>query len=440
MLRESRLLDAQFLHGTRSDDRAANLQTLILRAAEFAEAEGDTLRPFVQWLAQRQTQDLSEAESPTSEVAGDVVRIMTIHQAKGLEYPIVILPKLAAGNRQDRTKVIVNRTSDPETGQPRNTLDIQIGRAGSDIRTPGFDKEREKKFTDAEERRILYVAATRAKDWLILPKFNAKRNSADSFYSILDEAGAWDDASGARIFPLSAFDAFSPEPPEPLEVDHLSLNKQWSERRDAALAAGKVNFTVETPSKKHGDLVKVQREDHAGEDDDPDDETRTDDRAISSREDALRFGTAVHRCIELAGIDDLDAAKRITAHVAAIEALNPDDLDAHVRNALAHNLLKRAAAADQHFLEMPMVSARESDGHTEITEGLADLAFRESAGWVIVDFKSDRAHDAARDGQYGAQVRDYARMLRDAGEPVSEAWLLYTADGVQVQVPLDPDD
>jgi len=441
VLRESRLLDAQFLHGTRSDDRAANLQTLILRAAEFAEAEGDALRPFVQWLAQRQTQDLSEAESPTSEVAGDVVRIMTVHQAKGLEYPIVILPKLAAGNRPDQTKVIVNRANDPETGQPRNTLDIQIGRVGSGVRTPGFDKEREKLFTDAEERRILYVAATRAKDWLILPKFNAKRNSADSFYSILDDAGAWDDASGARIFPAAAFDAFSPEPPEPLAVDHRSLGKRWRERRDAAIAAGAVNFTAETPSRKHGDLVKVQREDHAGEDDDPDDETRTGDPAINSREYALRLGAAIHRCIELAGIgdpDNLDPAERIARRVAATESLDPDELAAHVRNALTHDLLKRAAAADQHFLEMPLVSAQQTGDLTTITEGVSDLAFHEDADWVIVDFKSDRARDAKRDRQYGDQVRDYARMLRDAGQPVSEAWLLYTRDGVQVRVPLDP--
>ena len=436
-LRESRLLDAQFLHAHRSDDRAANLQTLILRAAEFAETEGDTLRPFVQWLAQRQTQDLSEAESPTSEVAGDVVRIMTIHQAKGLEYPIVILPKLAAGNSPDRTKVIVNRAVDPETGRPGNTLDIQIGRVNAGVRTPGFDKEREKKFTDAEERRILYVAATRAKDWLVLPKFNAKRNSADSFYSILDDAGAWDADSGARIFPAATFDAFNPEPPEPLEVDHLSLNKQWSERRDAALAAGKINFTFETPSRKHGDLVKVQREDHSGEDDDPDDETRTGDRAINDRDDALRFGAAIHRCIELADIGDIDAAERIARRVAATESLDPDELAAHVRSALTHDLLKRAATADQHFIEMPLVSTRQIDGRAEITEGIADLAFSEAGGWVIVDFKSDRARDAVRDRQYGDQVREYARMLRDAGEPVSEAWLLYTRDGMQVPVPLD---
>ena len=437
VLRESRLLDAQFLHAHRSDDRAANLQTLILRAAEFAEAEGDTLRPFVQWLSQRQTQDLSEAESPTSEVAGDVVRIMTIHQAKGLEYPIVILPKLAAGNRQDQTKVIVNRTSDPETGEPRNTLDIQIGRVGAGVRTPGFDKEREKKFTDAEERRILYVAATRAKDWLILPKFIAKRNSADSFYSILEDAGAWDGTSGASIFPVTAFDAFSPEPPEPLEVDHRSLNEQWRERRDVAIAAGAINFTAETPSSKHGDLAKIQREDRAGEDDDPDDETRSGNLAVNSRDYALRFGTAVHRCIELAGLDAPENAEPLARRIAEIEEVDPVSLDTHVANAFRSELLQRAAKADQHFLEMPLVSAREVDGHTEITEGIADLAFHEDAGWVIVDFKSDLAHDAARDGQYSGQVRDYARMLRDCGETVSEAWLLYTRDGAQVRVALD---
>ena len=108
-----------------------------------------------------------------------------------------------------------------------------------------------------------------------------------------------------------------------------------------------------------------------------------------------------------------------------------------MRSALTHDLLKRAATADQHFIEMPLVSTRQIDGRAEITEGIADLAFSEAGGWVIVDFKSDRARDAVRDRQYGDQVREYARMLRDAGEPVSEAWLLYTRDGMQVPVPLD---
>ena len=442
VLRESRLLDAQFLHGARSDDRAANLQTLVLRAAEFADAQGDSLRPFVQWLAQRQTQDLSEAESPTSEVAGDVVRIMTIHQAKGLEYPIVILPKLAAGNRPDNTKVIVNRATDPETGRPGNTLDIQIGRVGSGVRTPGFDKEIEKKFTDAEERRILYVAATRAKDWLILPKFDAKRNSKDSFYSILDQAGAWDAASGAGIFPASAFDAFNPEPPEPLDVDHRSLHEQWGERRMAALASGAVNFTAETPSRKHGDLAKTAREDHAGEDDDTDDEPRPGDPVVYSREDALRFGSAVHRCIELAGLDALgapDAARPPVQRIAKAESVDPGNLAVHLDNAFRSELLQRAAKAEQHFLEMPLVSARIDGDRTQITEGIADLAFRETAGWIIVDFKSDRPGNAARarSGQYQEQIREYARMLRESGQPVAEAWLLYTATGTEVRVPLD---
>ena len=442
VLRESRLLDAQFLHGTRSDDRAANLQTLILRAAEFAEAEGDSLRPFVQWLAQRQTQDLSEAESPTSEVAGDVVRIMTIHQAKGLEYPIVILPKLVAGNRPDDTKVIVNRATDPETGLPVNTLDIQIGRIGSGVRTPGFDKELEKNFTDAEERRILYVAATRAKDWLILPKFDAKRNSTNSFYSILNDAGAWTDVSGASVFPAAAFDAFNPEPPEPLAVDHRSLHEQWAERRSAALESGAINFTADTPSKKHGDPAKIQREDHVGEDDDPDDEPRPDNHVISSRDYALKFGNAVHRCIELADLgapDDPDAIRLLVQRIAETESIDPDRLFDHVTHAIDGALLQRAARAEQYFFEMPLVSARLTDERTEITEGIADLAFREARGWVVVDFKSDRSRDAARDGQYAEQVRDYARMLRDSGQDVVEAWLLYTATGTEVSVSLESD-
>ena len=64
-----------------------------------------------------------------------------------------------------------------------------------------------------------------------------------------------------------------------------------------------------------------------------------------------------------------------------------------------------------------------------ITEGLADLAFREPRGWVVVDFKSDRSLNADRRRQYHQQVKTYAYMLAAAGEPVAEAWLLFTRTG-----------
>ena len=90
VLRESRLLEAQFAL-PRGQLRAANLLMMVQRSGDFAEAGDDSLRPFVRWLSERSATDLPEAESATSEAADNVVRVLTMHQAKGLEFPIVIL-------------------------------------------------------------------------------------------------------------------------------------------------------------------------------------------------------------------------------------------------------------------------------------------------------------------------------------------------------------
>ena len=452
VLRESHLLDAQFAHGVHGEERSANLQMLVLRAAEFARAEGDSLRPFVQWLAQRREQDLSEAESSTSEVAGGVVRILTIHQAKGLEFPIVIVPKLG-DITADRTKVIVDRAA--------GRLDIQVGSISKGLRTPNFDREREQAYNEAEARRQLYVAATRAKDWLILPRFFKKTKEGKpregSFGKFLDEPLAAVPPDLMRHTKPDDYDASVPESPEATLPDWDSIHEAWESRREEALEHGKATVIAKTPSEhesedirdeeKSGRETALQPDDQAstgadaeepkGADDAPDDGARQFTPNAKMRAAGMRRGSAIHRALSLVDLDDPDSGFRAVDRIAA-EDPDAAGVRGDVANALRHDLLRRAAAAGQHFFEMPLVSARVADDRTEITEGIADLAFREARGWVVVDFKSDRSRDAARDGQYAEQVRDYARMLRDSGQVVAEAWLLYTATGTEVAVPLDP--
>ena len=462
VLRESHLLDAQFAHRVHGEERAANLQMLVLRAAEFARAEGDSLRPFVQWLAQRRDQDLSEAESSTSEVAGRAVRILTIHQAKGLEFPIVIVPKLGDA-AADRTKVIVDRTLDPETERPRNTLDIQIGAMDKKLQTPNFDREREQVYTEAEARRQLYVAATRAKDWLILPRFFKKgKPSEGSFGKFLEEPLAAVQPDLMRRTKPDDYDTIVPEASAVTLPDWDSIHETWANRREEALARGKVNVIARTPSEHESEEIRdeeksrretaLQPDDQAatgadaeepkGADDAPDDGFRRFTPNAKMRAAGMRRGSAIHRALSLVDLSDPDsgfrAIDRITAEDPEVDGIRGD-----VANALRSELIRRAAKSEQYFFEMPLVSARVDGDRTEFTEGIADLAFREAGGWVVVDFKSDRSPDAAREGQYKAQVRDYARMLNEArmleesGQQVAEAWLLYTATGAEVRVPLD---
>ena len=435
VLRESRLLDAQFAHGLHGDDRAANLLMLVHRAADFVEAADDSLRPFVQWLAQRREQDLSEAESATSEHVGDVVRILTIHQAKGLEFPIVIVPKLG-DQPPDTTQVMVDREN--------NSFEIQVGPKTAGFRSAGFDQELESAHADAELRRLLYVAATRAEDWLILPHFLARTVRSSSFAAFLEDPLGTASPDHLLEIEPDHFDAFQPTSSAPATVDHEQISEAWRARRDETLAAGAVNIVTVAPSQAahdaEPDQEKAARESGAEQYEDDDDEPAERSDYIppaSARAAAIARGNAIHRALALADLADADRSAAIARRVADEYDL-PDSTDftAEVRRTLGTELMRRAARADQRHFELPLVRATNGAGADNadssqviISEGVADLAFREPRGWVIVDFKSDRSLDAERRRQYQQQVTTYAQMLAASGEPVAEAWLLFTHTG-----------
>ena len=214
VIRESDLLLAQSV-GARSAtarQRRANLRMLVQRAAHFADNDDDSLRSFVRWLSQRNVRNLPESESATTEADDDAVRLLTIHQAKGLEFPIVIVPKLQDQPAFGRDFII---------DRPHDRLEFQLGRDRTFFRSPGYASAlvRDAAYADAEARRMLYVAATRAEEWLILPSFQADTmKSRESFHTFLDAADPqWTDAHGAdvgrnvMVLPPSTFDA-APKP------------------------------------------------------------------------------------------------------------------------------------------------------------------------------------------------------------------------------------
>ena len=432
VLHKSGLLEAQFAHGIHGAERAANLQMLVHRAAEFAAAAEDSLRPFVQWIAQRRDQDLSEAESATSEAVEQVVRILTIHQAKGLEFPIVIVPKLGDG-RRDTTQLMVDREND--------TFEIQVGPSNAGFHTPGFDPDRERTHAEAEFRRLLYVAATRAEDWLILPHFLAQSRAESTFAAFLEEPLQTADPDHVIELSPDQFDAFEPPTPEPAPVAHQAITDAWQSRRAATLETGRVNIITRAPSQHGGDAEKAERE--AGTADDGDDDTTPPEYVppASSRAQALKRGIAIHRALALADLNDPARTANIARRVAEEYDLDPTDFAAEIHRVLNTDLLRRAAQADQRHFELPLVQAANSANGADaaqitITEGVADLVFHEPDGWIVVDFKSDRSRDRERDRRYKEQVRTYATMLTAAGQTVKEAWLLYTHTGAAEQASL----
>lgn len=149
--------------GRQGTQRWANYQKLIDLARNYdGDAEEPTLSSFIEFLQILIDEEPREGQAPVQ--TGDkAVNIMTIHAAKGLEFPVVILPGLARATRSNREPFI-----DEELGigfSPRNP-DKDYAKTEPSIVT--VMKERAKVKDEAEKKRLFYVGATRTRDRLIL--------------------------------------------------------------------------------------------------------------------------------------------------------------------------------------------------------------------------------------------------------------------------------
>ena len=424
-IHDSGLLHAQAVGASPAQmhQRQANLRMLVQRAAQFADQHNDALRPFVRWLAQRGVRNLPESESSTTEADDDAVRMLTIHQAKGLEFPIVILPKL-----QDQPPM----SSDLIVDRQRQRLEFSIGAGQRDqppFRTPGYTPSlrRERAYADAESRRMFYVAATRARDWLVLPSFPADSlNGRGSFHSYLDDAVPdWRTPGADRrvmVMPPRTFDAVPGARPELHIAPHDELRSQWRECHQAGLDGGIRQIETQTPSQLHSDAPanSVDTYSHS-----------------ESNSEALALGAAVHAALEVANFRDLESTRQRTSDVCRRRGAPFDLVYAHVERAARSEIMQRAAVSPQALRELPLVSVQHDDEHVAITEGIADLLFQDQGRWVLVDYKSDAAPlSSARRAQYERQVLAYAAMLQRAQIKIDEAYLLLTASGDALPVAL----
>ncbi len=457
VLRETHLSELQ-LGRTDGIQRAANLQIIVQRAADFANNDVDSLRPFVRWLSQQTRTDLAEAESPVTEIEEDVVRILTIHQAKGLEFPIVIMAKMAAADAPDRSIAIVDREA--------NHIDFQIGVRERRFQTPGYAAARLRQdvYEESEERRLFYVATTRARDWLVLPVFHTDR--AAGYHRLLDEAlPGWRDLPDEPIAPGSLHlraEHLAQVPPRERKTgrpDVASLLRQWRETHDASIEAGRSIVTVVAPSSLGHDEPKVPRETEPPDrsTDDIDRSATTDGGAplgsvdpSDSLQPPLRYspdgaaardrGTAVHDALFLADFHDWGRTEQRARTVFAEKGMADEQeaLMKDVRRAFESQLMTRVRDAVQVERELPLVSVSPD----QIMEGYVDLAFRPAAvgqaegGWVLVDYKTDRKPTSETLRGYEEQVRAYVQMFAPTQEPVAEAFLLLTHSGQAYPVPL----
>jgi len=165
------------------------IDALLSQAMAYEQRAVDSLTGFLVWM---ETDDLEIKRQMDS--AGNRIRVMTVHGAKGLEAPIVILPDTA-------------RRNPPSLGQIVTTEGTALWTGKTDDMPPAIRNATEAAKTAqvAERDRLLYVAMTRAEKWLIVAAFGDLGKQGDTWYDKIKRgmqkagAGAYDFATGAGL-------------------------------------------------------------------------------------------------------------------------------------------------------------------------------------------------------------------------------------------------
>jgi ATP-dependent helicase/nuclease subunit A len=397
--------------GVNGEQRLARLYQLCLALDDTART---TNLDFdgVTTLARSWIDAPTRIEAPLP-VDADAVQVITAHSAKGLEWPIVAL-------WDGRARWTTNL--------PRFAFTVDGASGQWALKLEGLEHDptekalhqREVNLREAERRRVVYVAATRARDILIVPEAASKSKNIASTLILSgkkeahrriaryerDGAGWWQGNAPVSMRPIA-----------PLRSD---LAEAWSAATKHSFASHLCPAGITTIA--HAERVDI---------------SEAEDVELPPRERVVGrhgpvFGSTVHRALALV------LERGLSPETATRQAAHENELGENVDAALddvlrAHGAL-RGAGLLEHTLsvEYPLAGSLEP---SSLMSGFIDLIVGTPAGLVVIDFKTDMPprEDVRRTyPAYIEQVRLYARVLEQSGVAGSlpiRTGLLFTGDG-----------
>ena len=395
------------------------LDEFLNLALDYERNETPSLQGFVAWL-----RDARAEVRRDMEIARDEVRVMTVHGAKGLEAPVVILADTMTAPAGPRPPRLFELDNGPVVWAPRTAEDVSpIAAARSKARREAED----------EYRRLLYVAMTRAADRLIICGAELQRRPKESWYDLVSEAlkpllVEETDADGETVFryrkvPVPPEDA-APPPDEDLAQPTLPL---WL--RELAPAEPPRPMVVSPSS--------------AFDDDDLGGTFESTASSAADRQKALDRGSLVHRLMQ--SLPDIPAEHRKQAAVSFLEK-RAKNFSADEQAKMVQDIL--AIINDEHFAEifapgsraeLPIVGrfARD-DGAPLHVSGQVDRLAVSSEAVLIADYKTDRRvpKSLGEVAPYVTQLALYRAVLQRLypGKTVRAA-LLFTEGPRLIELP-----
>ncbi len=418
---------------TGGDQRTANLDALVREAAGFDASGMSGVHGFLRFMKNvRETQKLGAS----STVTANVVRIMTVHAAKGLEFPFVFYAGLGGQfNRKDERKALVWHAEHgvglryfDAYGVKHETLTHEnVVRAISDA-------------SFAEELRVLYVGMTRAKQELYLlgsttraeeraqetplPTLLSIRRSSDALKLLLL---ALKPAIGATAHKKGEF----ARPPAGTETQRIPAPGE-RERNDLLrrlIAIRPQETGASLPDKTS--VTGLDREETL----------RFNGPAFETGYDVLSEGSAVHRALERIPLKD---AEKRAAFLADLPGVTPFHADA-IRSFAASPLFLRMASSPRVEREWSFLCPTPArllfDGvdsdEPVLLQGVIDACFLEDGAWILLDYKTDRV-----DGDPGSAAKKHTRQValyaealaKLSGIPVRERHVVLLGANTEVPV------
>ncbi|MBK6403625.1 MAG: PD-(D/E)XK nuclease family protein [Holophagales bacterium] len=398
---------------------SANLDRLLVLARAL-DAEGLPFREAVARLGLRLEEKVPEPRA--FEEDDDAVRLLTLHKAKGLEFDTVVVAGLGF---RDREKVASRRSLFYDRAGRHLALRLPV--AGLVVGTPGlrFVAAADELRLRAEEKRLLYVALTRAKKNLVLSWFRRRRtlksgDVSDPIGKSLLRPIAFAEGLPARLAPL--VEVVSPDvsiPPAPAVTAPLDAAVDLSAVMAAAEARlERARATASRPLRRSGEKDGLWRPGASPGPASPED-LPSIERSEEVQARAVRLGSAVHEAMELLldpeRVPPSSAEDAVAATSPALDPAGVAEAVSLVDRLLAHPVVARARVSRRRFVELPVLFRDEAFEGSPLVEGKIDLLFEEGDGWVVVDWKTDRISTAAarteREALYTPQLASYARAL-----------------------------
>lgn len=390
------ILKARHLGG--AERALANVELVLEMSRHYA---GRGIETFARALWQRWEDEEAQVEG-RHDAATDAVSIITMHSAKGLEWPIVI-PINSATGRQHFEKFLYRRRDD--------SVHFKIfGYAGSEHAEARLQEMEEQ---DRERVRLWYVALTRARDLLLLPR-QYERNKSD-WWSLID----------IDVDSLPAFDTgrhtgseVIPEDPEP----NLQDAATWA-REQADIAAHRRTVSWHRPSRHEDTGAREDEPATVSSGNESVDETPDEWDGWSTGQERLKRGLILHKLMEEVLTGETPDEER-PLRVRAAELIDQQDLE-DAADASSDVSSVRMAAMVVRTLKHPEIASlrprlapecwvygiEENGKKTSITAGIADAVALDEEGRidVVVDWKSDTVVRENQVSIYRGQVSDYLK-------------------------------